>query len=195
MLEKEFLSIVEAEGVSDIEDLNKILDRAVNLKAFLKAKERVEMVAQFVATHFKENVEPLGYKAFLVAVDREACAPTRRRWTSICPRNTRRRSIPRTRRMCIDRPLVAELQLDDTAEKKARKAFPKPGEMPKILIVTDKLLTGYDAPVLYCMYLDKPMRDHVLLQAVARVNRPYEDEQGVKKPCGLIVDFIGISKN
>ena len=86
------------------------------------------------------------------------------------------------------------MQLDDTAEKKARRAFPKPSQLPKILIVTDKLLTGYDAPVLYCMYLDKPMRDHVLLQAVARVNRPYEDEQGIKKPCGLIVDFIGILK-
>jgi type I restriction enzyme R subunit len=94
----------------------------------------------------------------------------------------------------IDRPLVAQMQLDEAAEKKARKAFPKPDQLPKIFIVTDKLLTGYDAPVLYCMYLDKPMRDHVLLQAVARVNRPYEDEKGVKKPCGLIVDFIGILK-
>src|SRR5205807_4289926 len=56
------------------------------------------------------------------------------------------------------------------------------------------LLTGYDAPVLYCMYLDKPMRDHVLLQAVARVNRPYEDDKGVKKPSGLVVDFVGILK-
>ena len=50
--------------------------------------------------------------------------------------------------------------------------FKKADNDPKILIVTDKLLTGYDAPLLYCMYLDKPMRDHVLLQAIARVNRP-----------------------
>src|SRR5437764_3446573 len=86
------------------------------------------------------------------------------------------------------------MQLDESAEKKARKVFPKPDQLPKIFILTDKLLTGYDAPVLYCMYLDKPMRDHVLLQAVARVNRPYEDARGVKKPCGLIVDFVGILK-
>ena len=194
LLEKEFLSLVEAEGVSDIEDLNKILDRAVNLKAFLKSKERVEMVAQFVAKHFKENVEPLGYKAFLVAVDREACALYKKALDKYLPTEYSAAIYTKSAADAIDRPLVAELQLDDTAEKKARKAFPKPGEMPKILIVTDKLLTGYDAPVLYCMYLDKPMRDHVLLQAVARVNRPYEDEQGVKKPCGLIVDFIGILK-
>jgi type I restriction enzyme R subunit len=60
------------------------------------------------------------------------------------------------------------------------------------LIVTDKLLTGYDAPLLYCMYLDKPMRDHVLLQAVARVNRPYEDGEGVPKRVGLVIDFVGV---
>src|SRR2546428_4790645 len=78
--------------------------------------------------------------------------------------------------------------------KKARKVFPKPEQLPKIFIVTDKLLTGYEARVVYCRYLDKPMRDHVLLQAVARVNRPYEDDKGVKKPSGLIVDFVGILK-
>jgi type I restriction enzyme, R subunit len=92
----------------------------------------------------------------------------------------------------LDRPLVAQHQLDETREKEVRESFKKPTEMPKILIVTDKLLTGYDAPILYCMYLDKPMRDHVLLQAVARVNRPYEDQDGRKKPSGLIIDFVGI---
>src|SRR5450759_1459707 len=74
LLEKEFLALVEAEGITDIEELNRILDRAVNLKAFLKSKSRVEAVADFVAKHFQESVEPLGYKAFLVGVDREACA-------------------------------------------------------------------------------------------------------------------------
>ena len=70
--------------------------------------------------------------------------------------------------------------------------FKKTNEDPKILIVTDKLLTGFDAPLLYCMYLDKPMRDHVLLQAIARVNRPYVDGDGNSKPIGLVVDFVGV---
>ncbi|MFY8102161.1 MAG: type I restriction enzyme subunit R domain-containing protein, partial [Allorhizobium sp.] len=52
--------------------------------------------------------------------------------------------------------------------------------------------TGYDAPLLYCLYLDKPMRDHVLLQAIARVNRPYVDKEGVRKQIGLIIDFVGV---
>jgi type I restriction enzyme R subunit len=194
LLEKEFLGIAESEGISDVEDLNRILDRAVNLKSFLKADERVEMVAQFVAKHFKENVGPLGYKAFLVAVDREACALYKRALDKYLPSEYSTPIYTKNAADAIDRPLVAKLQLDETAEKKARRTFPKPDQLPKIFIVTDKLLTGYDAPVLYCMYLDKPMRDHVLLQAVARVNRPYEDERGIKKPCGLIVDFIGILK-
>jgi type I restriction enzyme, R subunit len=74
IMEKEFLSLAETEGIADIEELNKILDRAVNLKNFLKGKERIKKVAQYVAEHYRQNVEPLGYKAFLVGVDREACA-------------------------------------------------------------------------------------------------------------------------
>jgi type I restriction enzyme R subunit len=67
------------------------------------------------------------------------------------------------------------------------------GEWPKILIVTEKLLTGFDAPILYVMYLDKPMRDHTLLQAIARVNRPYENEAAeMLKPHGFVLDFVGI---
>src|SRR5215467_3797122 len=89
-------------------------------------------------------------------------------------------------------PLVAKYQLSDTDETKQRKMFTKAGQNPQILIVTDKLLTGFDAEILYCMYLDKPMRDHVLLQAIARVNRPYEEEEKFKKPCGFVVDFVGV---
>ena len=74
LMEKEFWSLAETEGIADIEELNKILDRAVNLKNFLKGDERVDKIAKYVADHYVQNVEPLGYKAFLVAVDRPACA-------------------------------------------------------------------------------------------------------------------------
>lgn len=87
---------------------------------------------------------------------------------------------------------LARYHLSGEQEKNIRKSFRKPDELPKILIVTEKLLIGYDAPVLYCMCLDKPMRDHVLLQAIARVNRPYEDEDGRQKPAGFVLDFVGI---
>jgi type I restriction enzyme, R subunit len=83
--------------------------------------------------------------------------------------------------------------LDEKKEKQIRKNFTRPGEWPKILLVTEKLLTGFDAPILYAMYLDKPMRDHTLLQAIARVNRPYENEAAeMVKPHGFVLDFVGI---
>ena len=84
---------------------------------------------------------------------------------------------------------------NEDEEREIRKRFADKSDPLKILIVTEKLLTGFDAPILYCMYLDKPMRDHVLLQAIARVNRPYEDNDGLVKPYGFVLDFVGIFEN
>lgn len=192
VLEREFLDLVETEGVSDIEDLNRVLDKAVTLRNMLKNHDRIHRVAQYVAKHFTENVEPMGYKAFLVGVDREACCLLKEALDDYLP--------PEYSQVVIspghnDPPHLARYHLSEDEEKRIRKAFVKTESLPKILIVTEKLLTGYDAPVLYCMYLDKPMRDHVLLQAIARVNRPYEDEQGKHKPGGFVLDFVGIFEN
>jgi type I restriction enzyme R subunit len=191
-LDREFLNLKEAEGVSNIEDLNKILEKAVNLRNMLKNHERIRKVAQFVLDHYRNFVEPMGYKAFLVAVDREACALYKSELDKLLPEDY---SCVVYSPLYNDLPELSKYHLTKDEEKRIRKAFKKPNELPKILIVTDKLLTGFDAPILYCMYLDKPMRDHVLLQAIARVNRPYEDETGMKKPSGLILDFIGIFEN
>jgi type I restriction enzyme, R subunit len=189
-LDKEFLSLAEAEGVADIEELNKILERAVNLKNFLKGKKRIQQVAEFVAKHYKENVEPLGYKAFLVGVDREACAHYKHALDQFLPPEYSEVVYTGSNN---DSKLLKEFHLDPKRERQIRKSFGKLDQMPKILIVTEKLLTGFDAPVLYAMYLDKPMRDHTLLQAIARVNRPYENEaQEMVKPHGFVLDFVGI---
>jgi len=190
VLDKEFLSLAEAEGVADIEELNKILERAVNLKNFLKGKKRIQQVAEFVAKHYKENVEPLGYKAFLVGVDREACAHYKHALDQFLPPEYSEVVYTGSNN---DSKLLKEFHLDPKRERQIRKSFGKLDQMPKILIVTEKLLTGFDAPVLYAMYLDKPMRDHTLLQAIARVNRPYENEsQEMVKPHGFVLDFVGI---
>ncbi len=191
-LDDQFFKLAADEDITDIEELNKVLDRAVGLRTFLGADDRVENVAKFIAQHFRENVEPLGYKAFVVAVDREACAKYKQALDEHLPPEWSEVVYSRNPNDVIDRPTVAALQLSDEREKEVRRLFKKPDEQPKILIVTDKLLTGYDAPVLYAMYLDKPMRDHVLLQAIARVNRPYIDDDDVQKRVGLIVDFVGV---
>ena len=190
ILDKEFLSLAEAEGVADIEELNKILERAVNLKNFLKGKDRIRKVAQYVAEHYRLNVEPLGYKAFLVGVDREACAHYKHALDEFLPTEY---SVVVYTGNNNDSALLKEFHLDPKKERQIRKSFNKLDQQPKILIVTEKLLTGFDAPVLYAMYLDKPMRDHTLLQAIARVNRPYENEQmEMVKPHGFVLDFVGI---
>jgi len=191
-LDKEFFELAEAEGVTDIDELNKVLERAVGLRTFLTADDRVEKVASFIAAHFRENVAPLGLKAFVVGVNREACAKYKRALDRLLPPGWCEVVYTENPSDVVERPLVAELQLSEEREADVRALFKKPAENPKILIVTDKLLTGYDAPVLYCMYLDKPMRDHVLLQAIARVNRPYVDANGTQKRVGLVVDFVGV---
>ena len=191
-LEREFLREMVAGGVSDFEELDAILDRAVNLKAIMKAPDRIDNVAAAVAEHFRENVEPMGFKAFLVAVDREACA---------LYKEALDRHLPSEYSEVVYSPYHQDPEAmkvhhrTDDEEKEIRKKFADKNEHPKILIVTQKLLTGFDAPILYCIYLDKPMRDHVLLQAIARVNRPYEDNDGLIKPYGFVLDFVGIFGN
>ena len=191
-LEREFLNLVAAEGISDLEELNAILDRAVKLKAMMKAPERVDKIAEYVARHFRDNVEPMGFKAFLVAVDREACALYKQALDNYLP--------PAYSEVVYspyhqDPELMKAYHHTPEKEKEVRKKFAEKNAQPKILIVTQKLLTGFDAPILYCIYLDKPMRDHVLLQSIARVNRPYEDEDGLVKPYGFVLDFVGIFEN
>jgi len=183
-LEEEFFRVVEEIGIASIEELNRLLDKADKLKAVLKAPDRVDKIAAHIARHYRENVEPLDFKAFVVAVDREACALYKQALDRYLPPEYSRVVYTPYHK---DTALLRQYHLDDAEEKRVRKAFRAPGEMPKILIVTQKLLTGYDAPVLYAMYLDKPLKDHTLLQAIARVNRPYPGKES-----GLIVDYIGV---
>ena len=98
-LDKEFFDLAEAEGGTDIDELNRVLDLAVGLCTFLTADDRVEKVAAFVAEHFRENVLPLGYKAFLVGVTGRPAPNTNGRSTNCCRPNGRKPSIPRTRPM------------------------------------------------------------------------------------------------
>ncbi len=192
-LEKEFLGLAEAEGLSDIEELNEILEKAVTLRNMLKNRDRIRKVAEYVSRHYRENVEPMGYKAFMVAVDREACCLYKEALDRFLPTEYSTVVISPSGKKHPDN--MRRYYLSDDQEKAVRKAFRNPDAQPKILIVTEKLLTGFDAPILYAMYLDKPMRDHVLLQAIARVNRPYEDTENRHKPCGFILDFVGIFDN
>ncbi|MFN8469471.1 MAG: HsdR family type I site-specific deoxyribonuclease [Caldilineaceae bacterium] len=181
----EFYTSVDTEGAGSQEALSRLLQRADKLLAVLKAPQRIEAIAAHIAAHFQAHVLPLGFKAMIVTPDREACMLYKRaldqyldpQWSVVVYSANAR----------VDSADMQALYLDAEAEQRVRKDFRDPDKLPKILIVTEKLLTGYDAPVAYAMYLDKPLKDHTLLQAIARINRPYPHKNN-----GVVVDYIGV---
>lgn len=186
MLE-EFLQQIDEEGIASIDALNRLLKRADKLMAVLKSPERIGAIAQHISEHFVENVLPRGFKGMVVTPDREACVLYKTALDELLPPEW---SVVVYSGNNKDGDDLRQHHLNDDEEKRIRKTFRDPEKAPKLLIVTEKLLTGYDAPVAYAMYLDKPLRDHTLLQAIARVNRPYDGKDN-----GLIIDYIGIFEN
>ena len=161
--------------------------------AFVKKRERVEAITEDIAHHFKDIVEPTGLKAMVVTIDRDACIRYKNALDQILPSNCS--EIVMTFNANDKEPIRA--YFDKLSEKYATKDQKeihdkiverfKEGKELKILIVTDMLITGFDAPVLWTMYLDKPLKEHRVLQAIARTNRPY-----LNKKFGLIIDYIGV---
>ncbi len=150
----------------------------------LKAPERLSAVCADIAQHFQEKVVPNGFGAQVVTFDRESCLLYKQELDKHLP--------PETSDIVMSvnsgEEQYAPYRRDRDAEEKLLDRFRDPNEPLKIIIVTSKLLTGFDAPILQTMYLDRPLRDHTLLQAICRTNRPY----GQEKTHGLIVDYLGI---
>ncbi len=122
-LEREFLDLAELEGVADVDVLNRVLDRAVTLRNMLKNRDRVERVAAHVAEHFRANVEPMGYKAMLVGVDREACTFYKEALDRYLPAEYSQVVISTGHN---DPPHLAAHALSEEDEERIRKAFRKP---------------------------------------------------------------------
>ena len=141
-LDREFFALAELEGVTDVDELNRVLDKVVGLRTFLTADDRVEKVAAFVAQHFQENVLPLGYKAFLVGVNREACAKYKRALDKLLPPEWSVPVYSENTNDVVERPLVADLQLSEEQEKDVRLTFKKANDDPKILIVHRQVVDG-----------------------------------------------------
>jgi len=188
-LDKEFFEMTK--GLSD-DDQERILQRSVKVKNILKASDHIENVARNVAEHFEKNVNPSDFKAQLVVVDREACALFKDALDRyLPPEYSAVIYTPRANdKMFLKRFVKDEREKERLVKEVAQGSFQRQNENPKILIVTDMLLTGFNAPIEQVMYLDKPLRDHRLLQAIARTNRPYPGKLG-----GLVVDYVGIFEN
>jgi len=162
-------------------------------KVFLEDPNRMDRIAKHIAKHFREDVDGK-FKAMVVAVSRRACVLYKRALDRYLPRDYSEvvmtfqseedRDIEEYKKELMEKYHVTDPK---NAVQRIIERF-RTEESPRILIVTDMLLTGFDAPILQVMYLDKPLKGHRLLQAIARVNRPYCE----LKEYGLIIDFIGI---
>jgi type I restriction enzyme R subunit len=154
------------------------------MAVLVKAPERIQRICADIAKHFQEKVALNGFGAQVVTFDRESCVLYKKALDEHLPPETS--DIVMTVNSGEDE--YAAWRRDRDAEEKLLDRFRDPADPLKILIVTSKLLTGFDAPILQAMYLDKPLRDHTLLQAICRTNRPY----GEAKTHGLIVDYLGV---
>jgi len=178
------------EGVED-----KVKKRLNAIKLVLENPFRIKTIAHDIAHHFKENIDGK-FKAMVVAGSRKACAIYKEEFDKLLPKNYSEviTTFEREDEKVIQR-YVAESKVRyggkdiEDIRKDLIEKF-KEEEFPKILIVTDMLLTGFDAPILQVMYLDKLLKEHRLLQAVARTNRPFKD----LKEAGLVFDYVGILK-
>jgi type I restriction enzyme, R subunit len=172
-----------AGGLSDF-DRDQLAKTAAKMSVLVKSSDRVQKICQDIAAHFQEKVQPNGFGAQVVTFDREACVLYKQALDELLAPETS--DIVMTVNSGEDQ--YAGWRRERDAEEKLLDRFRDPSDPLKILIVTSKLLTGFDAPILQAMYLDKPLRDHTLLQAICRTNRPY----GEAKSHGLIVDYLGV---
>lgn len=182
-IDEAFRRIADDAGLSH-EERSKVAQR-VRMAAIMKDPERIKAVCEHIAEHFMQKVNPNGFKAQVVCYDRECCVLYKKELDRLLGEATS--------------TIVMDTNNDKADEYKAWRRtreeeakvlddFRDPNNPLQIVIVTSKLLTGFDAPILQAMYLDKPMKDHTLLQAICRTNRVY----GQDKTYGLIVDYIGI---
>ncbi|MBO6290024.1 MAG: HsdR family type I site-specific deoxyribonuclease [Alphaproteobacteria bacterium] len=180
-LDEEFDALTESLSEADRAELSK----RVNMKAIMYDKKRIRKVCEHIANHFQTKIEPNGYKGQVVCYDRECCLLYKEELDKIMGPDAST-IVMDTNNDKEDR--YKAYRRDRDAEGKVLDRFRDPKDPLKLVIVTSKLLTGFDAPILQVMYLDKPMKDHNLLQAICRTNRVYDDG----KTHGLIVDYVGI---
>ena len=159
--------------------------KRVRMEAIMKSPERIAKVCEHIANHFLTKIDPNGFKGQVVCYDRECCLLYKKELDKYLGEYATT-IVMDTNNDKEDR--YKEWRRDRDEEAKVLDNFRDPRHPLKIVIVTSKLLTGFDAPILQVMYLDKPMKDHTLLQAICRTNRVYEQD----KTNGLIVDYIGI---
>lgn len=171
------------------EQRQELVKRYGRKSALVKLPARMQAIAQDIVEHYKLYVQPNGFKAQIVCYDREATASYKKLLDGLVPAEwsavVYSSGNPNT-----EEPELHEFNTTKRERDNIIRNFKNPNHPLKFVLVCDMLLTGFDAPIEQVMYLDKPLQDHNLLQAIARTNRVYPN-----KEAGKIIDYYGITRN
>lgn len=191
-LDAEVDALFEDAGADEKERLK---GRAAAVERLVGSDKRLALVAQDLVTHFEERVAALDGKAMVVCMSREICVDLYKAITKLRPdwhsHDDTQGAVKIVMTGTASDPADWQQHIGNKARRDLlAKRAKDPKDPLKLVIVRDMWLTGFDAPSMHTMYVDKPMKGHGLMQAIARVNRVFRD-----KPAGLIVDYIGIAQN
>lgn len=183
-IDKAMAEFKENTALTD-EEADALNKKSAKMSAFLKSPERVAKIVEDIATHFKEKVAPHGFKAMIVTPDRYACVQYKEELDKYFPEEASKVVISTSANDELD--FKQKWGVDKSQQEKIVEEFNDAQSDLQFIIVTAKLLTGFDAPILQTMYLDKSIKDHTLLQAICRTNRLFPN-----KSFGRIVDYFGV---
>ncbi|BAF70809.1 type I restriction endonuclease subunit R [Nitratiruptor sp. SB155-2] len=189
---EEYEEELDARGLSEIE---KAKAKYSKIEALVGAKPRIKEIAKDIVSHFESRLEVMDGKGMIVTMTWHIAAnlydeiiKLRPDWHSDELKKGKIKVVMTT--SSSDEPHIARFYLTKEQRRTLADRFKDPQDELKLVIVVDMWLTGFDVPSLHTMYIDKPMKGHTLMQAIARVNRVYKDKTG-----GLIVDYIGIASD
>ena len=183
----------EATEGEEIERKEKLKTKWAQLETVVGAEKRLKLVAEDIVAHFEQRLEALDGKAMIVCMSRRICVELYRELARLRPDWCADRDDSGVMKVVMtgsaaDPPDWQEHIRNKPRREALAKRFRDPGDALGVVLVRDMWLTGFDAPSLHTMYVDKPMRGHGLMQAIARVNRVFKD-----KPGGLVVDYLGLA--
>ncbi|MGD1047233.1 MAG: type I restriction endonuclease subunit R [Candidatus Krumholzibacteriaceae bacterium] len=189
-IDPSFEDVTEGE---EVERKEKLKTKWAQLEALVGSEKRLKIIARDIVSHFEERLSAMDGKAMIVCMSRRICVELYREIVALRPRWHQDADDQGAIKVVMTGSATDPLDWMPHIRNKPRREalaqrFRDPSDPFKIVLVRDMWLTGFDAPSLHTMYLDKPMRAHGLMQAIARVNRVFKD-----KPGGLVVDYLGLA--
>jgi type I restriction enzyme, R subunit len=188
-IDQEFEELLE-----DDEDKEHLKSKWAQIEKIVGSESRIKLIAKDLVNHFEKRLDAIDGKAMLVCMSRRICVDLHNEIKKLKPEWYHKDDDKGFMKVVMtgsatDGPDWQEHIRDKRKRKEIGEIFKDPESEFKLAIVRDMWLTGFDAPSLHTLYIDKPMKGHGLMQAIARVNRVYKDKQG-----GLIVDYLGIAQ-